>query len=194
MLQDFSSAVFRSALQEDVFELFGRNVADACLSGSAPAEGRCTIFRTACQRLCLMASFAHRYNGSIYVYGQTGSGKTYTMQGAVVQSLKFCWAAVSFQRRAQHDLKDSVQSMHHDMKRCCGTLWIAGSKLPLHLSLKGPHVPDVGIHFCWNMPRPQRIKVPFRNFRFSNYGSTTKASSTTTLQEISVVRSGVCVV
>lgn len=27
---------FRSALQEDVFQLFGTNVADACLSGSAP--------------------------------------------------------------------------------------------------------------------------------------------------------------
>lgn len=44
MLRDFSSDVFRSALQEDVFELFGRNVADACLSGSAPTEGRCMIF------------------------------------------------------------------------------------------------------------------------------------------------------
>eukprot|EP00435_Cladocopium_sp_Y103_P063980 s1255_g25.t1 len=58
----FDGVLGESALQEDVFQLFGTNVADACLSG---------------------------YNGSIYVYGQTGSGKTYTMQGAVdsVQSM-----------------------------------------------------------------------------------------------------------
>jgi len=58
----FDGVLGESASQEDVFQLFGTNVAEACLSG---------------------------YNGSIYVYGQTGSGKTYTMQGAVesVQSM-----------------------------------------------------------------------------------------------------------
>ncbi|CAJ1333965.1 unnamed protein product [Effrenium voratum] len=59
----FDGVLGVSASQEDVFQLFGTSVAEACLSG---------------------------YNGSIYAYGQTGSGKTFTMQGGVnsVQSMQ----------------------------------------------------------------------------------------------------------
>lgn len=58
----FDGVLQESATQDDVFNLFGTSVGEACLSG---------------------------YNGSIYVYGQTGSGKTHTMQGPVesVQSM-----------------------------------------------------------------------------------------------------------
>ncbi|CAE8607779.1 unnamed protein product, partial [Polarella glacialis] len=58
----FDGVLAESASQEEVFQLAGISVAEACLSG---------------------------YNGSIYVYGQTGSGKTHTMQGPVdsVQSM-----------------------------------------------------------------------------------------------------------
>ena len=76
---------FRSALQEDVFQLFGTNVADACLSGSAPHRTHWYVWDA--YRYTRFFLSLCRYNGSIYVYGQTGSGKTYTMQGAVVRNL-----------------------------------------------------------------------------------------------------------
>jgi len=53
----FDGVLAESSVQDEVFELVGTSVGEACLGG---------------------------YNGSIYVYGQTGSGKTYTMQGPVV--------------------------------------------------------------------------------------------------------------
>lgn len=58
----FDGVLGESSSQEEVFQLVGTTIGEACLSG---------------------------YNGSIYVYGQTGSGKTYTMQGPVttVQSM-----------------------------------------------------------------------------------------------------------
>eukprot|EP00930_Biecheleria_cincta_P030393 TRINITY_DN21054_c0_g1_i1.p1 TRINITY_DN21054_c0_g1~~TRINITY_DN21054_c0_g1_i1.p1 ORF type:complete len:1638 (-),score=316.20 TRINITY_DN21054_c0_g1_i1:407-5146(-) len=58
----FDGVLPEPATQDDVFNLFGTDVGEACLRG---------------------------YNGSIYVYGQTGSGKTHTMQGPVesVQSM-----------------------------------------------------------------------------------------------------------
>lgn len=52
----FDGVLGESSTQEQVFQLAGTSVGEACLSG---------------------------YNGSIYVYGQTGSGKTHTMQGPV---------------------------------------------------------------------------------------------------------------
>ena len=82
------SADFRSALQEDVFQLFGTNVADACLSGSAPQRIHWYVWHAYRFTMFYPYFSLRRYNGSIYVYGQTGSGKTYTMQGAVVRNLR----------------------------------------------------------------------------------------------------------
>jgi len=52
----FDGVLGENANQEEVFQLVGTSIGEACLSG---------------------------FNGSIYVYGQTGSGKTHTMQGPV---------------------------------------------------------------------------------------------------------------
>jgi len=52
----FDGVLGEASRQEEVFEIVGMGVAEACLNG---------------------------YNGSLYVFGQTGSGKTHTMQGPV---------------------------------------------------------------------------------------------------------------
>ncbi len=123
----FTFAAFcdvRSASQEDVFQLFGTNVAEACLSGSAPQGTLFVDFLMCCfacymqvqwKHLCLWSDWKWE---DLYNAGCCGSGLKAFSQISKMHATTHLVERVCFWSDAFLTLKESVQSMHHEDKRC----------------------------------------------------------------------------
>ena len=125
----FTFAAFcdvRSASQEDVFQLFGTNVAEACLSGSAPQGTLFEVdFPMCCFAWCYMqVQWKHLCIWSDWKWedlhnaGCCGSGLKALSQISKMHATTHLSERARFWSDAFLTLKESVQSMHHEDKRC----------------------------------------------------------------------------
>ena len=116
----------RSASQEDVFQLFGTNVAEACLSGSAPQGTLFEVdFLMCCFAWCYMqVQWKHLCIWSDWKWedlhnaGCCGSGLKALSQNSKMHATTHLSERARFWSDAFLTLKESVQSMHHEDKRC----------------------------------------------------------------------------